>query len=224
MQGWGSILSLVVSTGALVFTGWLLRHEIRVRREEKADNEATQARLVVGTVIRSQGELVNGVFADNPATSVTWRVKNYSQAPIFDVELQLHPHWGHDVMLRRALHKRKPVRVGIVEDEEQGMIEIPPTVITDELGHDLSRFQTIVTFTDASGVRWRRTTGFPPDRLTDWFPPTKAQIRKNIRRQRWDALRWHLGRWKLWTQVKVFGTRKPAELEAYGTEYDPIPF
>lgn len=224
MQGWGSVLGLLMSTIAVIFTGWLLRHEINVRREEKADNEATQARLIVGTVISSQGELVNGVFTDGPATSVTWRVKNYSQAPIFDVQLWLHPHWGHDGALRLALHQRKPERVGLVEDEKIGAIEIPPTVISDEIGHDLSRFRVNLEFTDASGIRWSRAQSFPPQRLYDWFPPAKSQMRRNRRRQLWDKRKWHLGRWKLWTQVKVLRIRKVAELEAYGTEYDDIPF
>ncbi|MEU4215885.1 hypothetical protein [Actinoplanes sp. NPDC026623] len=50
MQGWGSLAAAVTSALAVLFTGWLLRHEIRARREEQADSAGAQARLIVGTV------------------------------------------------------------------------------------------------------------------------------------------------------------------------------
>ncbi|MGC4857308.1 hypothetical protein ACLQ24_29070 [Micromonospora sp. DT4] len=65
MQAWGSVVGLVMSTFAVIFTGLLFRHEIRVRREEQRDGEAAQARLIVGRMINwkpsganAYGELV----------------------------------------------------------------------------------------------------------------------------------------------------------------------
>jgi hypothetical protein len=40
MQGYGAVISLPLSLLAVLFTGWLLRHEIRNRRQDEADKVA----------------------------------------------------------------------------------------------------------------------------------------------------------------------------------------
>ncbi|MGC4857307.1 hypothetical protein ACLQ24_29065 [Micromonospora sp. DT4] len=152
---------------------------------------------------------------------MTWQVKNYSQAPIFDVRINFYATWSHDVEIRFS---DEPESVAVIEEVARGEVAIPPTEIGEGAGYDLSRFTINVGFTDASGVRWKRFGNYPPERHFDFHPPTKEAIRRSQRRQRVNLIQWKLGRWKLWTQVKVLRTRKPEELEAYGTEYDDIPF
>ncbi|MFD6771185.1 hypothetical protein ACFWC6_33780 [Micromonospora chalcea] len=224
MQAWGSLAGLVMSTVAVLFTGLLFRHEIRVRREEQRDNEAAQARLVVGIIAEWEPSEVNE-WGDlvGPAVSLTWQVKNYSQAPVFDVRISFYANWGHDFGVVRFSNK-KPVAVAVIEESASGQVGITPTEIRDEEGFDLSRFTVSVEFTDASGVRWKRFGNYPPERRFDFHPPTEAEGRRSRRQQRIAPVLWQIGRWKLWAQVKVLKTRPLEDLEAYGTEYDPIPF
>jgi hypothetical protein len=46
LQAWGTIAAAVFSALAVLFAALLLRHELVVRREERADRDAAQARLV----------------------------------------------------------------------------------------------------------------------------------------------------------------------------------
>ncbi|MGC4748930.1 hypothetical protein ACLQ28_25210 [Micromonospora sp. DT201] len=87
MQAWGSLAGLVMSTAAVIFTGLLFRHEIRVRREEKTDAESVQARLVVGTdiyLVPKQGQ--PDLFVEAGV-----KVVNYSNAPVLDLTVY-HAH------------------------------------------------------------------------------------------------------------------------------------
>lgn len=151
MQGWGSILSLPLSLGALIFTGWLLRHEIRVRREEKADTAAAQARLVVA---RALGVVLTDIDPNTghqvgPMVGLKWQIKNYSQAPIFDaivsVEEWQDNRWGE-----------------VIETEASGTVKCDSSL---EFGFDPREALVKVEFTDAAGLRWIRTTGEPPERV-----------------------------------------------------------
>jgi H+/gluconate symporter-like permease len=45
MQGWGSLLAVITSLVAIIFTALLLRHEVRARRQDQAEMMAGQARL-----------------------------------------------------------------------------------------------------------------------------------------------------------------------------------
>lgn len=162
MQGWGSIVSLAVSTGALVFTGWLLRHEIRVRREEKADADAAQARLVVAHIV---GAEMSGADHDTgrqvgSMVGVKWRVKNHSQAPIFDLFISIDGwegnRWGE-----------------VIEDEASGTVKCNPPLPFDSYPYDPREALVKVEFTDAAGLRWTRRMGEPPERLI--FLPTQTR-------------------------------------------------
>lgn len=63
-----------MSVLALWFTALLYLHEVRIRREEKADADAAQARLIFGRVVefRAPAEML---------TSVRYEVANHSAAP-----------------------------------------------------------------------------------------------------------------------------------------------
>ncbi|MFF3867090.1 hypothetical protein [Micromonospora sp. NPDC001898] len=160
MQGWGSILSLAVSTGALVFTGWLLRHEIRVRREEKADADAAQARLVVARIV---GEERSGTHPEighltGPMIGIRWRIRNHSQAPIFDVFVSIN-EWRDDLW------------GDVVEGEASGTAKCDPPLPFDSYPFDPREAIIEVEFTDAAGLRWRRRMGEPPERVI--APPVR---------------------------------------------------
>jgi hypothetical protein len=78
MQGWGAVISLPLSLLAVLFTGRLLRHEIRARREERADLESRQARLVRVQIDRD---------LDKNAATYSFIVHNLSPASIYDVRV-----------------------------------------------------------------------------------------------------------------------------------------
>jgi hypothetical protein len=76
MQAWGSVAGLAMSTLAVLLTGILFRHEIRVRRDEKESAESAQAQLVVVGVDHFLGD------GDKGWTGTSWFVRNESTAPI----------------------------------------------------------------------------------------------------------------------------------------------
>ncbi len=157
MQAWGSILSLVVSTGALIFAGWLLRHEIRVRREEKADSDAAQARLVVGRITGWHGK--NEKYSlHGPIRDLEWEIKNYSEAPLLDPKIAVivgpgTPAWCADLW------------GSVIEKEARGIVSGEPPIVVDQGQYfDPRELEVQIWFTDAAGLRWTRISGEPPKR------------------------------------------------------------
>lgn len=155
MQAWGSLAGLVMSTFAVIFTGLLFRHEIRVRRDEQRDQEAAQARLVVGRIVGygPQATTLQWGPLDLVHGSVTqfeWSVKNYSSAPILDFDIRvvrekdgrewigLHP--GNDVVEGEILGR-------IILDDP---VEIPDGTML------ASAFRLVITYVDAEGRSWMR--------------------------------------------------------------------
>jgi hypothetical protein len=68
----------------VVFTGWLLRHEIRVRREEKTDSDAAQARLIIGVVVDTEASGTDPETGESVASctrSVVRRVARSRSTP-----------------------------------------------------------------------------------------------------------------------------------------------
>jgi hypothetical protein len=176
MQGWGSLLGVLMSTVAVIFTGWLLRHEIKVRREEKADADAAQARLVVASVVGEEmsGRDPNTGHPVGAMVGVRWRLRNHSQAPIFNLfvwvdEWQDDMHWAD-----------------VIEDEAEGTAKCDPPLPFDSYPYDPRESVVRIEFTDAAGLRWTRTMGEPPERVVS-RPVRYASLR------RWLAyLRRHL--------------------------------
>ncbi|MFD6265527.1 hypothetical protein ACFWFK_30890, partial [Micromonospora chalcea] len=140
MQAWGSLAGLVMSTAAVVFTGLLFRHEIRVRREESRDAAAAQARLVVvhiaGMQMAESGEV-------GPMVGVCWRIKNHSQSPIFDAIVAIDEwtenRWGE-----------------VIEDDASGMVKCDPPLPLESGPFDQREALVAIQFTDAVGLRWTR--------------------------------------------------------------------
>jgi hypothetical protein len=170
MQGLASIYSAVVSTGALVFTGWLLRHEIQSRREEKADSEAAQARLIACHVV-DHDHASGGSSLYGPVTRLQWLLKNYSAAPIYDLEVTLDT-WTTSIS-------------GLpIEDEAAGSVDCNPPIVMDQGMHfDPREIEVSFTYTDSAGLRWKRTMPEPPTRLLHVRPSLVARFRhwRNLR-------------------------------------------
>ncbi|TYC05675.1 hypothetical protein FXF53_04475 [Micromonospora sp. WP24] len=145
MQAWGSLAGLVMSTFAVVFTGLLFRHEIRVRREEQRDAMAAQARLIFGKVLE-----IKRVGGEERVMEVMkFEVQNFSSLPIVDVACSIYGDGG---LIAEGLP------MDLVESGRK-------TGYTTKLNMQIpwQRFDDVakgawvqVRFVDASGVRWRR--------------------------------------------------------------------
>lgn len=187
MQAWGSVLSLVMSTVAVIFTGWLLRHEIKVRRVERVDTEAAQARLVVGSVSDCRGQYP-GQGVTGPVTEADWQVKNYSGAPIFDLRVQIES----------GIDDR---RGQVIESEATGTVKCDPPLTVDQgMMFDPREVLMKIEFTDAAGLRWTRLVGDPPKRYMPSYGAMRRQMllaSANSGLPRWLPRRlraWHVRR------------------------------
>ncbi|MEU7610111.1 hypothetical protein [Micromonospora sp. NPDC049204] len=160
MQAWGSLAGLVMSTAAVIFTGLLFRHEIRVRRDEQRDSEAAQARLVVAQIagLEMAGTDKETGYPVGTMVGVHWRVKNHSQAPIFDAVVSIdgwtEERWGE-----------------VIEGQASGVVQCDPPLALDYGSYDPREALVTVEFTDVAGLRWTRTLGDPPERVI--FHPAK---------------------------------------------------
>jgi hypothetical protein len=148
MQGWGSVLGVLVSGLAVLITGMLLRHEMKARREEKAEQEAAQARLIVVALESAEG--------DEETISAHWTVVNHSQAPIYDLTTNLRYRGA-------TARGAKPRHLPYLPPEKTVTIDLPPSdppVHKDMLG----LFELTAGYTDAAGVRWRRVDTRQPEK------------------------------------------------------------
>ncbi|WP_157437119.1 hypothetical protein [Actinoplanes subtropicus] len=149
MQGLGTVGALLVSLIALWFTALLYLHEVRIRREEKADADAAQARLIFGRVVefRAPAEMLS---------SVRYEVANHSSAPIFQLSAEV------------ATPSRDTVRGGT---EHDGLVGHPVLdLVADQPvpvggGTTIQDLALTIDFTDAAGLRWRRTGRDAPVRI-----------------------------------------------------------
>ncbi|SDS40602.1 hypothetical protein SAMN04489716_0714 [Actinoplanes derwentensis] len=149
MQGVGNVATLLVSVLALWFTALLYLHEVRTRREEKADADAAHARLVFGRVveIRAPTQML---------TSMQCEVVNHGEMPIFQVTIEVTTSSGATV--RDAQESD-----GLIGTQVRELIaDQPIPVAAATTIRDLS---LTVAFTDAAGLRWRRTGRDTPVRV-----------------------------------------------------------
>ncbi|MEU8262440.1 hypothetical protein AB0C02_17635, partial [Micromonospora sp. NPDC048999] len=151
MQAWGSLAGLVMSTIAVLFTGLLFRHEVRVRREERRDAEAAQARLVLAVLDEPEP------FRNRPLPAqVSYRVMNFSGAPVLDVLIR-HVWAGGSVGPTHHI----PVLIG----EEKGDLRVPEE-LDPHVVEAVVEFSAIeIIFTDANGRKWQRLDRSAPVRL-----------------------------------------------------------
>ncbi|TDC86151.1 hypothetical protein E1193_00335 [Micromonospora sp. KC606] len=184
MQAWGSLAGLVMSTFAVIFTGLLFRHEIRVRREEQRDQEAAQARLIIGTARYSPGPVTYELVLDDPtdkrllvsgtivpvgkksSAKVKWKVVNHSSLPIFAVRIKVYCRITTSSL-------QWPKVIDVLEDCCEGAVEIDGIDLTADQLHEKygiaeladEDFFIEVAFTDSTGLRWVRTGLDSPRRI-----------------------------------------------------------
>ncbi|MFG2055235.1 hypothetical protein ACGFI9_14510 [Micromonospora sp. NPDC048930] len=156
MQAWGSLAGLLMSTVAVLFTGLLFRHEVRVRREEKRDAEAAQARLVLAVL--DQPEPFRAPGARALPAQVGYRLLNFSGAPVLDVLIRYVWAGGSIGPTHHV-----PVLVG----EEKGELRFPDE-LEPEVLQALDDFSAIeIIFTDANGQKWQRVDRSAPVRYVE---------------------------------------------------------
>lgn len=209
MQGWGNVLGVVLSSIAVIFTGLLFRHERNVRREEKADADAAQARLVVGRITDISRVASDDISTpgEGPGRAVLWKVKNYSSMPVFNVEVWVERVFDIDEPPFDFLNLEE--KHDVVEDELIGFT-LPRDLIQEEYpgaAFDLTRYEITVVFTDRNGFAWTRTGFNEPQR--EWYHSYKRKpVREflwawaptKLRRNR-HQIEWRTGR--SWAVFKV---------------------
>ncbi|MGX7675776.1 hypothetical protein [Plantactinospora sp. DSM 117369] len=160
MQAWGSLLGVGVSSLAVIITGLLLRHEMRARREERADADAAQARLVAGEI---RGEVRDG----GSIVGIDWAVHNYSEAPIFEVYVSFkHRHLDPDWFIGSSAKNPQVILPGGHELGTWRCAQpLPGSRGDDEDFSLLENMDLKVRFLDASGFEWQKVGSFPPRRI-----------------------------------------------------------
>jgi len=157
MQAWGSLAGLVMSTAAVIFTGLLFRHEIRVRRQEQRDSEAAQARLVIGTV-------TDATTAGDVVVGARWLVTNHSDAPVFNVNVSVLNRHGEGRPLVGGDSDRS-IEILQPGQSEVGEVRFLYHWPAEQVNRD--QMWIAAFFLDSSGVRWARGGTEVPERALD---------------------------------------------------------
>jgi hypothetical protein len=161
MQGWGAIISLPLSLLAVLFTGWLLRHEIRVRREERTDLEARQARLVRVT-IDERG-------LDEETATFRFTIRNLSPEPIYSIFVFSYSGG------RYAIQGDEPVAWRLSAGDEIPISMGPNWMDTGDRFVPISP-RAALQFEDANGRTWVRFEDEQPRR---WIGPSMVSYQSN---------------------------------------------
>lgn len=143
MQGRGAVISLPLSLFAATFAGWLGWHEIRLRREDKAERRSAQARRVrlrKGNILREEASEV-----------IEWEVINDSDEPIYRVNLFFV---GTDSTVS--------LEAGSDEVEPGGRISASVERSCNS-GKELRPLRPRLEFEDAAGHEWQRYYCRPPE-------------------------------------------------------------
>jgi hypothetical protein len=176
-----------MSSLAVILTGLLFRHEVRVRRAEQEDAAGAQARLIVSGLPGRPDE-------GEPLPKISWRVNNYSSAPIFNLQVAVVPHtYRSPRVAARAVvpgpnegsiystvrassrnsrtepdwTERPAARLMASGDESTGEYLLTSPIIWPRAsGLELTdRFCVLLRFTDGAGVQWERQDELAPKRV-----------------------------------------------------------
>ncbi len=147
MQGWGAVLSLPLALGALIFSGWLLRHEIRTRREERDFADSALARLVLLRGITIDDDDGNGLRYD-------YHVHNYGDRPVLDVGI-----WTMSADGERyeppSSRNTDPLEAGA----DRVIVVTRPYALQLKNTVWITEPDFLLVYTDAEGYRWYRRNG-----------------------------------------------------------------
>ena len=149
----GSMLGGLFTGLALVISLALIVREARARREDKYDEQARQARLIISAVGPETTE-------DGDKWDIHGALKNYSDAPVFNVYVGDRSNRFQRLYLR-------------LEPAEEKDIHIKATIAKapDGTREMLRKTGFDVTFLDAAGRYWRRVGPAAPARIKDFEPP-----------------------------------------------------
>jgi hypothetical protein len=188
LQAWGTIAAAVFSALAVLFAALLLRHELVARREEQADRDAAQARLVFPEVESAASQ--HDEFMGDEYTSVSWRLVNLSRLPIPFAAVRVSYEDAGSGRRRRQFFQVD----GRIDPQSTatGTWELQPPVPANAPFDET--FEVDAEFLDAAGLRWRREAWHPPQRdiSIDMHPPYWRNWHRGVYRRavfRWNRAR-----------------------------------
>jgi hypothetical protein len=153
----GSVLGGLFTGLAFVISLALIVRESRARREDKYDEQASQARLVIPAI---DEESINPseMASDSNRWDIRGRIKNYSDAPVFEVYIGDRSNRFQQLYLSLEPGQEKDVHIkATIAKAPDGTSEM-----LRETGLD-------VTFLDAAGRRWRRIGPSAPEHVKSDF-------------------------------------------------------
>ena len=167
LQGWGTVAGAVFSFLAVLVTGRVLIHELRVRRAERYHNDSAQARLVrVKSVLIDDG-------TDGISTRIRYRVHNRSDHAVGDVHIRHLSQDGNSF--------ESPDRRVSMESGEERWISITDSRLATPVGetklvHGMN-IPFILVFSDIEGRLWLRREGaYLPERMLKEPLPKPSSI------------------------------------------------
>lgn len=183
MQGWGSVVGVVVGLIAAVITGILLIFEIRSGRQARGEAaedraEAAEDRALAAAERRdaAMGHARTVVISDvkiagvetGILTQMRFSVANYGQGPVLDVVPEFVIVGGTEI--RHEFDGPAALGPGEVLEIDE---VFRPSVDAARTGEKLTGqalFDAIgvaVTFTDMTGARWHRVESGQPERVLE---------------------------------------------------------
>lgn len=163
MQAWGNIASAVLSAIAVLVTGLLLVLELRRWRQERAETEARQARLVwaepKGSAVDDHGSYRGQVVT----------IHNASSDPIYNVLIKADFYAGPEMERSSWMVVSDPsIQSGNSSREFITYSPRMPRPMTeDEVMERYGPPDIEIQFTDSSGTQWRRFKLQSPRRARD---------------------------------------------------------
>jgi hypothetical protein len=132
MQAFADIAGQALTVASIILGVFVLRHEIRKRKEEDLEAKSAQARLIVPSV-----RMLTHPTTDGESAKIRVNVRNYSASPAVDLCLVI------DHRLGQSVHH--------ADDLLSGATWTQDTETTRD--EDL---QVTVYFVDAAGLLWKR--------------------------------------------------------------------
>lgn len=169
LEAWSTFGGAVFTAIAVIVAFLVWRHDHRVRREDKLEANAAQARLVLGSITSVVGSSEDGL------QSVNYQVANNSAATIFDLTVTIHYGQSFFDTVDEYIGNAEPGTVvpKTLELGEQGVgqwpyggshREVRPSALAP------SPLGISVTFTDSAGLRWGRRDHGGPSRYIGSHP------------------------------------------------------
>ncbi|WP_213011918.1 hypothetical protein [Paractinoplanes toevensis] len=158
LEAWSTLGAAIFSAAAILIAFMVWRHDQRLRREDKLDAEAAQARLVLVSVTAAIGSPDDGwqgvhvLISNNSQTMISAvRVLAMPGLPIgFTAEVTMSPIPGNITDGKEVLFQEKhrwPFRGAEPRPEQVA-----------------KRTSTLLLFTDGAGLRWTRENDGEPKR------------------------------------------------------------